>query len=90
MIKDLFKSKERDDDKGKGKKPAGSKRSDRIYQDDGRFFFKTREGINVGPFLSRSDAQYALLYFCERNEWPSDQQLQDFIEGCKLFDAANE
>ena len=83
MLNDLFKKNRSEDD---GKK-ADSQRSDRIYEDKGRWFFKTREGLNIGPFQKRREAQYALLYFTERAEWPTDQELAEFIEGCKLFDA---
>ena len=86
MLDKLFNSKKRGDDKQGQAEEAKAKRSDRIYEDNNRWFFKTREGMDVGPFLSKGDAQYALLYFTERNEWPSDEQLQNFIEGCELFD----
>jgi hypothetical protein len=85
MLNQLFKSHTREKEDGK---PKASDRSDRLYQEQGRWFFKTREGLNVGPFQKKNDAQYALLYFAERAEWPSDEQLNDFIEGCQLFDVA--
>lgn len=84
MLGKLFK-KTRQDDSKKDKHD----RSDRFFSNNGQWFFKTREGQRVGPFLSRSDAQHALLFFIERNEWPTEQELQDFIEGCKLY-AANQ
>lgn len=59
-------------------------RSDRFYSNNNSWFFRTREGHEVGPFGSRSDAQHALLYFIERNEWPNDEELKEFIEGCQL------
>ena len=59
-------------------------RSDRFVQRDNRWYFQTREGLSVGPFEKRSDAQYALLYFVERAEWPSEEDLLDFIKGCEF------
>lgn len=83
MLNNLFKSNTRNEE---STKPDTGARSDRLYQDKGRWFFKTREGMNVGPFQKKNDAQYALLYFAERAEWPTEDQLNDFIEGCQLFD----
>lgn len=59
-------------------------RSDRFFSDNNNWFFRTREGQEVGPFFTRSDAQHALLYFIERNEWPNEEELREFIEGCQL------
>ena len=59
-------------------------RSDRFVKKQQFWFFQTREGFDVGPFEKRSDAQYALLYFVERSEWPSTEQLADFIKGCEF------
>ena len=59
-------------------------RSDRFERRDKYWYFQTREGLSVGPFEKRSDAEYALLYFVERAEWPSEEDLQDFIKGCEL------
>ena len=83
MLNELFK-KNRSEDQDK---QDANQRSDRIYKEEGRWFFKTREGMDIGPFQKRREAQYALLYFTERAEWPTDQELAEFIEGCKLFDA---
>lgn len=58
-------------------------RTDRFTKEGEHWFFKTREGLDVGPFDSRSEAQYALLYFVERLEWPDAEQLKGFIEGCE-------
>ena len=66
----------------KGENRENRDRTDRFSQEGDFWFFKTREGLDIGPFTSRSDAQYALLYFVERSEWPDNIQLQDFIEGC--------
>lgn len=61
-------------------------KTDRLVKKEGFWFFHTREGVDVGPFNNRHDAQYALLYFVERSDWPSEQQLADFIEGCELIE----
>lgn len=60
-------------------------RSDRFTKTDNGWFFRTREGYEVGPFDKRSDAHHALLYFVERSEWPNTEQLADFIQGCELI-----
>ena len=73
---------------GEQKPSEKPSRTDRFVEDDGFWFFKTREGIDVGPFDERSDAEYALLYFVEQAEWPTDEQLAGFIEGCKLNSGA--
>lgn len=71
--------------KRKGEPKENRDRTDRFSKVGDFWFFKTREGLDIGPFASRSDAQYALLYFVERSEWPDDEQLKDFIEGCKHY-----
>jgi hypothetical protein len=35
-------------------------RTDRYFLSDGKWFFTTREGTNVGPFDTREDAERAL------------------------------
>lgn len=71
--------------KRSGEDASSSDRSDRFLKQDGHWYFRTREGFEVGPFANRSDAQYALLYFVESHDWPTEAQLKDFIEGCKLM-----
>ena len=73
-------NKKRDGDDNKN----NSDRTDRFTKEGKFWFFKTREGYDVGPFESRNEAQYALLYFVECSEWPSPEQLKNFIEGCEL------
>lgn len=63
---------------------AGRKRTDRFIKRDKLWYFKTREGFEVGPFQNHSDAQYALFFFVECADWPTNNQLADFIEGCRL------
>lgn len=82
MLKNLFKTKR------EGETKNTHSRSDRFFQHQGHWFFKTREGEQVGPFLSRSEAQYALLFFVERNAWPSQEELASFIEGLELYASA--
>ena len=86
MLNNLFQAKPREQDKASKFAHDSSDRSERLYADHQRWFFKTREGLDVGPFDSKSDAQYALRFFTERKQWPDTQQLQEFIEGCELFD----
>lgn len=74
----LLKKNRKDDDN-----PAKNDRTDRFSKEGDFWFFKTREGMDVGPFESRNEAQYALLYFVERSEWPDSEQLKSFIEGCE-------
>jgi Domain of unknown function (DUF6316) len=38
-------------------------RTDRYFTSDGKWFFTTREGGNLGPFESRRDAEEALLQY---------------------------
>lgn len=82
MLSRLFNKKRDGDDSGT------KERTDRFMKRDGYWYFRTREGFDVGPFDGRSEAQYALLYFVESHEWPTDEQLADFIEGCKLMNGA--
>ncbi len=58
-------------------------RHDRFVKRNEHWYFQTREGLDVGPFESRGEAQYALLYFTECSEWPDAEQLKSFIEGCE-------
>ena len=78
MLSKLF-NKARD-----GEQQSNKSRTDRFQKKDDMWYFKTREGFEVGPFQSKSEAQYALLFFVERDDWPTDSQLSDFIEGCRL------
>ena len=75
----LLNKNRRDDDSN-----TAEDRSDRFTQQGDFWFFKTREGLDVGPFESRNEAQYALLYFTERAEWPNAEQLKSFIEVCEF------
>ena len=64
--------------------PSEVLRKNRLKKENDLWFFDTREGVEVGPFLTRSDAQYALLYFTEQCEWPDKEQLREFKSGCEL------
>ena len=81
MFSKLFKKSRADDS---NKQPH--EQSDRIFKKDNFWFFNTREGMEVGPFNSRQEARYALLYFVESSHWPTPQQLASFIEGCELIE----
>ena len=60
-------------------------RADRFHKKGDFWYFRTREGLEIGPFDSRSDAHYALLFFVERAQWPTNIQLKNFISGCELL-----
>jgi hypothetical protein len=36
-------------------------RTDRFFLSDGKWFFTTREGANLGPYDTREDAERALM-----------------------------
>ncbi|MCW8877631.1 MAG: DUF6316 family protein [Kangiellaceae bacterium] len=40
-------------------------RSGRFFQNSGHWFFKTREGVDYGPFNSRTECRYAYNEFIE-------------------------
>jgi len=40
-------------------------RSDRFYKIDGKFFFSTREGSEIGPYPSKLEAQKGLDRFVQ-------------------------
>lgn len=46
-----------------------AQRSPRVYEEDGEWYFRTREGAAMGPYSSREEA---------------DQGLSDFIEFIQL------
>ena len=41
----------------KGEESAKPFRSDRFFQVDGAWFFSTREGIDIGPYSTKEDAE---------------------------------
>ncbi|MEM8496854.1 MAG: DUF6316 family protein [Pseudomonadota bacterium] len=55
------------------------KRSNRFFRKAGTWFYQTREGVDMGPFSDKAEAQMALVYFIERTEWPTAKQLRTFI-----------
>ncbi len=40
-------------------------RSGRFYHTDGKWFFKTREGFNYGPYSNRTECKYAYSDFLD-------------------------
>lgn len=52
-----------------GDETPPAKRSPRVYEENGEWFFRTREGAAMGPYATREDA---------------DQGLSDFIEFIQL------
>lgn len=67
-----------------GKNFAEHSRTHRLNKSAGLWYFHTREGIEVGPFMERADARYALFYFTEKAEWPDKEQLLEFKSGCEM------
>ncbi len=55
------------------------KRSNRFFRKAGTWFYQTREGVDMGPFSDKAEAQMALVSFIERTEWPTAKQLRTFI-----------
>ena len=45
--------------------PPVSRRSSRVYEQDGGWFFTTREGKPMGPFESEGEAKQGLVDFIE-------------------------
>ncbi len=41
-------------------------RTDRLFNDESRWYFKTREGGNIGPFRYRSEAKTGLALFIHK------------------------
>ena len=54
-------------------------RSKRFFQAEGGWFFKTREGQDIGPFSDKCAAQLALVYFVDRTQWPDERQLREYL-----------
>ena len=55
-------------------------RSDRFFRVGTHWFFRTREGFDVGPFDDKNQSQLALVYFVAHNSWPSAKQLRAYIQ----------
>ncbi|MFK8018908.1 MAG: DUF6316 family protein [Pseudomonadales bacterium] len=55
------------------------KRSNRFFRKDAAWFYQTREGVDMGPFADKAEAQMALVYFIERTTWPDPKQLRNYI-----------
>jgi len=45
--------------------PPVTRRSSRVYEEDGGWYFTTREGKPMGPFESEGDAKQGLTDFIE-------------------------
>ena len=55
-------------------------RSDRIYEKNAYFYYRTREGIDIGPFDSFKDAERGVNDFIDfmQTEPRSSQTLQQY------------
>ena len=54
-------------------------RSDRIFKDDDKWYFQTREGTLEGPFVERTDAENRLELYVKvmQSGWmPTDSELE--------------
>ena len=52
-------------------------RSDRFYSEQGAWYAKTREGDELGPFDSKTEAKEALEFFIEMNSDMVDMDLAE-------------
>lgn len=55
-------------------------RSDRFFQKDGSWYYITREGVDMGPYHDKAEAQLALAYFVERTQWPDPRELRRYLQ----------
>ncbi len=44
----------------------------------GNWFIIAENGMQVGPYADKADAQLALLYYKVRSFWPNDKELRKF------------
>lgn len=68
-------------DKEKKSMPFGviHTRTERFCKKDAGWFYTTREGVDIGPYADKMEAQMALVYFVERTQWPSETQLRSYL-----------
>lgn len=69
-----------------GETPKTHFRSDRLYCVDNSWFFSTREGAEVGPFVRKGDAQAELFLFMRHlNEggFMSEADMQKYQQSIK-------
>ena len=48
-----------------GDETPPAKRSPRVYEENGEWFFRTREGAAMGPYATREEADQGLADFIE-------------------------
>ena len=63
---------------GESNLPAA--RTDRLFRSDGRWYFKTREEQNVGPYTSFVEVSRALPLFVDFAKSLSSERVQSLIE----------
>lgn len=67
----------RKDDQSKG---SFHYRSERVYDEQGLWYFRTREGQNLGPFRYETEARQMLNNFINGIHQKKQQELQDAIK----------
>jgi hypothetical protein len=55
-------------------------RNDRFFRSGEKWFFHTREDVDIGPFDNKNQAQLALVYFIEHDCWPSARQMRAYVQ----------
>ncbi len=48
-----------------GERGETPNRADRVFQKDSYWYYRTREGVNIGPFDSRQDASNGVVEFID-------------------------
>lgn len=66
-----------------------SSRSDRFFLQNGQWFFHTREGFDIGPFVDKVEAQLTLSYFIENLQWPNEKQLRTLVRQSSVSNLHN-
>lgn len=59
-------------------------RTDRFFAVNNSWYFSTREGASVGPFMSKPDAQSGLVQFIEFVQLASPNMLESFFDSLRV------
>ena len=60
-----------------GETPAIRFRTDRFYRINSNWYFSTREGIEMGPYADRFEAEEALSELFSLNEWQKPKVVEN-------------